>query len=154
LTAADARSRPKLRARVALAADTSDRSVSDLLNGYVGLDSLAERIRRALVAEHVDLATIPQRTPAELLAWKRGRQPRLARALPEGYALEKCDCGRDYPRLQTEATGLCPKCWRRRCEGAERREADARAEIEGLQERLANSARPVLSSVPGGKGAA
>jgi hypothetical protein len=151
MTAAEARLKPKLRARVVLAAKTSDRTVSDLLNGYVGLDSLADRIRRALTVAGVDLSTIPTRTSAEVLEWKRGRHPRLASALPEGYGAEKCGCGREYPRLQTEATGLCPKCWRRRCERAEHELTSARAEHEDLQERLATVARPVPSSVPGGK---
>jgi hypothetical protein len=74
LTAAEASRNPKLRQRVALAADTTDRTVSDLLRGYAGLASLVERIHRALASEHVDMATIPKRTPAEVLAWKRGRQ--------------------------------------------------------------------------------
>jgi hypothetical protein len=29
--------------------------------------------------------------------------------MPDGYAVEQCDCGREYPRMQSEAVGRCPK---------------------------------------------
>ena len=151
MTAAEARRNTDLRARVRLSVRAGDRALKDLLDGYEAESMTATRLRAALAAEGVDLATIPQRTDADVQAWKRRRQPRLASAHLDGYAAEKCDCGRDYPRLQTEATGICPKCWRRRAERAEHELISVRAENEDLQERLANVTRPVLSSLPGGK---
>jgi len=74
LTAAEASRNTDLRARVGLAVRTSQRTIVDLLNGFEGQSTLAARIRAALSSEGVDLATIPRRTSAEVLAWKRRRQ--------------------------------------------------------------------------------
>ena len=76
MTAAEARRNTDLRARVGLAVRVSGRTIVDLLDGYEGQPTLAVKVRAALAAEGVDLVTIPKRTPAEVLAWKRGRQPK------------------------------------------------------------------------------
>jgi hypothetical protein len=143
MTAAQARLNPDLRARVALAVRTSSRTVADLLDGYEGQPALAARIRGALAKAGVDLATIPKRSPAEVEAWKRRRRPKcgacaakdaalaeaLKLAMPEGFALEQCACGREYPRLQSEAEGKCPKCWRKHAGKLERALEEAQAEL-------------------------
>jgi hypothetical protein len=157
MTAAQAHCNTDLRARVALAVRTSPRTVADLLDGYEGQPMLAMRIRVALAEAGVDLATIPARTPAEVLAWKRRRHPRCKGcaqneaalveisklAMPEGFALEQCDCGREYPRMQSEATGRCPKCWRKHAESIERGLAESRAEVESMQNGAADAPVPI-----------
>ena len=134
MTAAEARRNTDLRARVRLSVHAGDRALKDLLDGYEAESMTATRLRAALAAEGVDLATIPQRTDADVQAWKHERQPRLKNAMPEGFEVEQCACGRAYPRMVSEAEGKCPKCWRRRAESSERREAEARAEIEGMRQ--------------------
>jgi hypothetical protein len=139
MIAAEARRNTEVRARVALAVRTSARTVSDLLDGYEGQPTLAARIRAALAVEGVDLTTLPKRTPGEVQVWKRRRHPRLANAMPDGYAIEACDCGAEYPRDTRAEVGRCPKCWWRRADALERELAEARAENEGLQKRLSES---------------
>jgi hypothetical protein len=129
VNAVEARRNTEVRGRVALAVRTSSRTIADLLNGYEGQPTLARKIRAALEAEGVDLATIPARTPAEVLAWKRERQPLLKNKLPEGYALETCKCGREYPRAVQAAEDFCWKCRWKREEKLARELAVSRAEL-------------------------
>jgi len=136
MIAREARRNTEVRARVALAVRTSTRTVTDLLDGYQGQPTLAEKIREALAAEGVDLSTIPVRTGEELRAWKRCRQPNLRNALPEGYVVEKCGCGREFPRAAHAVSDRCWKCWWKMAAALERELAEARAENEGLQQRL------------------
>jgi hypothetical protein len=153
VTAAEASARRNVdfRARVCAAAHAGTRALKDLLKGFESDSKTATRLRSALVAEGVDLSTIPKRSPAEVQAWKKLRQPHLSNALPAGYAIEKCGCGREFPRAIQAAEDCCWKCrWKRETKW-ERELADAHAEIEGLRERLGGVARPVLNSLPGGK---
>jgi hypothetical protein len=142
VTAAEARASTDLRARVRVASGASDRTIVDLLDGYEAQSTAATRVRRALAADGVDLTTIPERTPDELRAWKRSRQPRLANAMPDGYAIEQCECGRDYPRLMSEATGRCPKCWRKHAGGLQRERDELAAELDSVRQRLADKPLP------------
>jgi hypothetical protein len=137
MTAVEARRNTDFRRRVCDVAHAGDRALKDLLDGYAADSMTARRLRAALEAEGVDLGTIPKRTPAEVQAWKRGRQPALTSAMPKGFAVETCDCGREYPRLQSEADGKCPKCWRKVAEAFKRERDEAHGEIEGLQRRAA-----------------
>jgi hypothetical protein len=140
MTATEARRDLVVRSRVRLATHASERTIVDLLNGYEAETSpAAARIRAALAAEGVELATIPRRSPAELQAWRRRRQPALARQLPEGYAIEQCGCGAEYPRDTRAAVGRCPKCWWRHADALEREVSEARAEIEGMQRQVAET---------------
>jgi hypothetical protein len=148
MNAAEARLNTEVRGRVALAVRTSSRAISDLLNGYEGQPTLAAKIRAALDREGVDVATIPKRTPAEVAAWKERRQPKckacaekeaaleeaLKLAMPEGFEVEQCACGRMYPRMVSEAEGGCPKCWRKDRDANRSGWGESRAEIEGMQQ--------------------
>jgi hypothetical protein len=144
VTAAEARVDTDLRARIRATSGTSDRTIVDLLDGYEAQSTAAARARRALEAEGVDLATIPKRSSAEMQEWKRRRQPRLANAMPEGYTPEKCECGREYPRMESEAEGLCPKCWRKHAEALEREIETMRAELEAALPRSVETPAPIL----------
>lgn len=115
MTAAEASADTALRARVVVASGASSRAVSDALRGYCLNRSVRTAIHAALAAEGVDLATIPSRTQAEIDAWRGPRQRQYGtkiEPMPAGYALERCECGREYPRLMSEAVGKCPRCWR------------------------------------------
>jgi hypothetical protein len=139
MTATEARSSVGVgvRSRVRAATNAAERTILELLAGYEAERSpAAPRIRAALAAEGVDLGTIPARTGEELRAWKRGRQPRLAKAMPEGYAIELCECGAEYPRDTRASLGRCQRCWWKHSAALERELAEARAENEGLQQRL------------------
>lgn len=137
MTAAEARRNTDLRRRVCAAAHAGDRALKDLLDGFAADSMTATRLREALVAEGVDMATIPKRTPSEVQAWKRDRQPRLVNTMPDGYVLEKCGCGREYPRATQAAEDFCWKCrWKREAK-LERELAEARAEIEAMQQAAA-----------------
>jgi uncharacterized paraquat-inducible protein A len=50
--------------------------------------------------------------------------------MPEGYTVEQCDCGREYPRMQSEVVGRCPKCWRKLVDRLAREGSEARADAE------------------------
>lgn len=116
MTAAEASADTALRARVVVASGASSRAVADALRGYCLNRSVRTAIHAALASEGVDVATIPARTLAEINAWRGTRQRQGTPAvgpMPEGYALERCECGREYPRLLSEAIGKCPRCWRR-----------------------------------------
>jgi hypothetical protein len=76
VTALEARRNPKLRTLVALAVDTSQRTVNDLLDGYPPRPGLESRIRAELVRQGVDVETIPQVMPAELARHRVGRAAR------------------------------------------------------------------------------
>jgi hypothetical protein len=135
MIAREARRNTEVRARVALAVRTSTRTVTDLLDGYQGQPTLAEKIREALAAEGVDLSTIPVRTGEELRAWKRIRQPNLRNALPEGYTVETCGCGREFPRATQAVSDRCWKCWWK----VAQENQELRAENEGLNQRMAET---------------
>ena len=115
MTAAEASSDTALRARVVVASGASSRAVSDALRGYCLNRSVRTSIHTALADEGVDVGTIPARSLAEIVAWKGPRQRKSVSAvvpMPEGYALERCECGREYPRMLSEVVGKCPRCWR------------------------------------------
>jgi hypothetical protein len=116
VTAAEASADTALRARVVVTSGASSRAVSDALRGYCLHRSVRTAIHAALAAEGVEVETIPARTQAEIDAWRGTRQRQWSpavTALPDGYALERCECGREYPRLLSEAIGKCPRCWRK-----------------------------------------
>lgn len=180
MTAAESLSDRKLIRRIADRAGLDERTVRNALSGWRPRGSSRRQTFEAAQALGVDVSTVAERSDAENGAWlvdrmmaTQRRGPRVcqdcvelatklerieqehddltANALPEGYAIEECACGRGYPRLQTEAEGWCPKCWRRAVDAFKRERDEARAESEGLLDRLASGARPVLSSLPGGK---
>lgn len=160
MTAAEASSSTgiEVRSRVRSSTYASERTILDLLAGYAAERSpVAPRIRAALAAQGVDLDTIPLRTPAELRDWKRDRQPRCKEcsekdtalaeaqklALPEGYVLEQCDCGAEYPRDTKASVGRCPRCWWRHADKLERELGETRAEVEGLRQSVAEAPVPI-----------
>jgi hypothetical protein len=134
VTAADAEVDTALRARVVVASGASARAVLDALRGYCLSRSVRTAIHAALKSHGVDLRTLPERTPAEISTWKQGRQRHGGAApLPDGYAVEHCECGREYPRMQSEAEGKCPKCWRKLVDRLARELEGLRAEADGLR---------------------
>jgi hypothetical protein len=103
----------------------SDRLVADALAGYPC--RILDDIRQAAEEIGFKWASAPKRSAEEILAWKVMRQPKckacaekdvaldvaLKLAMPEGFEVEQCACGRAYPRMVSEAEGKCPKCWRK-----------------------------------------
>jgi hypothetical protein len=103
---------------IAARAGADKRTVREVLDGYGSLGRTRIRILEAMATLGVDAATIPQRTDHEVQVHRDERRQKSAtNMLPEGYTLERCDCGREYPRMISEATGWCPKCWRKHAEG-------------------------------------
>lgn len=87
MKASEAHEDKDLRARVAVAAGTTTRTVADLLDGYSSGRAVAGRIRRELAREGVDLGTVPRRSQVELNEWKVRRYPKCARCRDSAAAI-------------------------------------------------------------------